>query len=181
MNTLISPEYVEQNAALHAVGNYGVSGHKWAQTVIDFAAALSAGSILDYGAGRCTLHQSFQQLMKQRKIAWHVHWRNYDPAIPDLAHRPQPADLVVCGDVLEHVEPECIDAVLDDLQVLAKRAVFLVIATRPAKKTLSDGRNAHLIQEPYSWWLPKITERWDMINFNNEGGEFTVVGVAKSC
>jgi hypothetical protein len=29
-------------------------------------------------------------------------------------------------------------------------------------KVLSDGRNAHLTQQPMEWWLPKIWERFDI-------------------
>jgi len=32
----------------------------------------------------------------------------------------------------------------------------LRIDTLPARKTLPDGRNAHLIQESQDWWLSKI-------------------------
>ena len=48
-------------------------------------------------------------------------------------------------ELMEHIEPECLEEVLDNLQWLSLKAVFLVIATRPAKKMLADGRNAHLI------------------------------------
>ena len=30
-------------------------------------------------------------------------------------------------------------------------------------ETLPDGRNAHLIQQPYTWWQPKIKQRFDMV------------------
>ena len=33
----------------------------------------------------------------------------------------------------------------------------------PAGKVLSDGRNAHLIQEPTSWWLEKFIKYFDII------------------
>jgi hypothetical protein len=82
--------------------------------------------------------------------------RNYDPGIPADSALPAPADLVVCTDVLEHIEPEHLDAVLAHIFRLAQRAVFLQIALFPAKKTLPDGRNAHLIVQPANWWLDKI-------------------------
>lgn len=33
----------------------------------------------------------------------------------------------------------------------------------PAGKVLSDGRNAHLIQKPTSWWLTRIVRRFEVI------------------
>lgn len=179
MTTLISDHYVKQNAALHAVGNYGVSGHKWAQTLADMVSQTKLYSIIDYGCGQRTLQKAFDALCDGHEIADWITWQNYDPAIPELSDHPDPAAIVVCGDVLEHVEPECLEAVLDDIESLAQRVVFFVIATRPAKKILPDGRNAHLIQQPYDWWIPKLAARWSILNFHNEGGEFMVMGMTK--
>lgn len=149
--TLYTPEYLAQNKALHALGGYGTSGHSWATDVAHVHRSIKAESALDYGAGQQTLSMALPDL----------NIRGYDPAIPEISEPPEPADLVICTDVLEHIEPECLDAVLDDLRRLTIRAVFLVIATRPAKKTLPDGRNAHLIQAKAIWWMPKLMSRWD--------------------
>jgi 2-polyprenyl-3-methyl-5-hydroxy-6-metoxy-1,4-benzoquinol methylase len=65
---------------------------------------------------------------------------------------PEPHDIVACTDVLEHIEPDCLDDVLKDIRRCTKKVAFLLIATRPAIKVLADGRNAHLIQQPYTWW-----------------------------
>ena len=60
--------------------------------------------------------------------------RYYDPAIPIWTDRPEPAEMVVCIDVLEHIEPDFLESVLDDLaRVTAKIGVFTV-ATGPAQK-----------------------------------------------
>jgi hypothetical protein len=37
----------------------------------------------------------------------------------------------------------------------------------PAAKILSDGRNAHLIQEPSSWWLPKLTKYFEILHLQS--------------
>ena len=71
--------------------------------------------------------------------------------------------MVVCIDVLEHIEPECLDDVLDDLQRLVIKYGFFTIHTGPAQKVLPDGRNAHLTQEPLSWWNEKLESRFTMI------------------
>lgn len=92
--------------------------------------------------------------------------REYDPAIPGKDARPEPADLVVCTDVLEHVEPECIQSVVDDIHDLTLKCVYLAIHTGPAIKTLQDGRNAHLIQEGPVIWLIRLGSSWDIMNLN---------------
>lgn len=70
--------------------------------------------------------------------------------------------MVACIDVLEHIEPAFLEAVLDDLCRLTEAILFATVDTGPAVKVLSDGRNAHLIQEPMSWWLPKFWKRWQL-------------------
>lgn len=119
-------------------------------------------------------------LAKNLKAAHKLQYQAYDPGVPRFSKEPLPAQMVACIDVLEHIEPEYLDRVLDHLSALTEGVVFLSIDTGPAQKVLSDGRNAHLIQQPMSWWLPKVFERWDVqtVQLASESG-FFVVGMAK--
>ena len=148
---LITEEYREQNAKLHEDEFYGISATIWAGRVKQLCEALQTHDVLDYGCGKRKLEE---------KLGWDI--ANYDPAIPGLDEAPQEHDIVACIDVLEHIEPECLDDVLDDLQRVTKRMGFFLIANRPAMKILPDGRNAHLIQEDLRFWMPKILSRWDV-------------------
>lgn len=165
---LLSPEYRELNQKLHEKGNYGISGQRYANAVMSLCNGFGTNDVLDYGCGQRTLENALGFEIK-----------NYDPCIPGLETTPEPADIVACTDVLEHVEPYYLDAVLDDLARLTKRAGFFVIANRPAKKFLEDGRNAHLIQEPYHWWRPRLASRWRILSHHDLPGEFMVVVVPK--
>ena len=78
--------------------------------------------------------------------------REYDPAVPGKDAEPQPADLVICTDVLEHIEPDCLNDVLDHIRQVSLKYAFVNVSTRPAVKFLQDGRNAHLIIQPADWW-----------------------------
>jgi len=162
---LATESYRALNRQLHEERpDYGALGVKWAAQVQDIARAVDAKTILDYGCGKGSLGRALSHLLVM----------NYDPAMPGLDATPDPADLVVCTDVLEHIEPDCLNAVLDDLKRCALKAIFMTVATRPAKKFLPDGRNAHLIQEPLRWWLPKIVERWDLRMLNAIADEFAL-------
>jgi hypothetical protein len=66
--------------------------------------------------------------------------------------------MLISTDVLEHIEPEFVANVLQHMDSLFTRVAYLLIATCPAKKSLPDGRNAHLIQEEPDWWRPLILE-----------------------
>ena len=169
---LITDNYLEQNKNLHGEGNFGVSGYKWATTVEWITQHHKIQHILDYGAGQQTLKKALLQKLS-------VVVECYDPAIPELSNCPAQAELVTCTDVLEHIEPDNIDTVLDHIQSVASRFVFLVIPTGPAAKTLSDGRNAHLIQQPVHWWLPKLIKRFDLISLNNVSSDIVFFASTK--
>ena len=81
---------------------------------------------------------------------------NYDPCIEGLDFPPVPHEVVACTDVLEHIEPELVENVLSELRRLTKKVALLVINTGPAKKTLADGRNAHISMHPEYWWMDRI-------------------------
>lgn len=147
---LITPRYAALNAELHArVPTYGTGGHRWAKYVTALARKAGATSVLDYGAGKCSLAAALSDsgLLVS----------NYDPGVPGLEARPVPADIVVCGDVLEHVEEECIRWVLADIVSLARKAVVLSISCRVGNKTLADGRPAHILVRPKAWWAYLLT------------------------
>lgn len=129
---------------------WGASGYSWANVVKGFAEQLGAKSILDYGCGRGTL--------KQAMAGWDV--REYDPGIIGKDVLPEPADLVVATDVLEHIEPDKLGHVLTHIRGLARKGVFLNIAMGPAKEVLADGRNAHLIQQQPKWWDEQLAKAW---------------------
>lgn len=132
--------------------------------------------LLDYGcASGCNL-------AKNLKVKHKVTYQAYDPGVPRFSKPPVPAEMVACIDVLEHIEPEFLDNVLDDIHRLAQAVVFLSVTTCAAFKTLSDGRNAHLTQQPMSWWMPKFFERWDIQTMQGiSEHSFFVIGSAKAC
>lgn len=126
---------------------------------------LSTQDLLDYGCGKSTLANNLPFSIQQ-----------YDPAVDKYKALPSPADIVVCTDVLEHIEPELIDNVLAHIASVMKRAAYLVANTRPAVKTLADGRNAHILLRPPKWWCEKMYEHFEPITFvNNDGNVVFIV------
>jgi hypothetical protein len=152
---LITPGYVALLRDLHAQPRgFGASGRKHVDAVLAFAAETGSLSILDYGCGQGTLGAAL------RAKGWGGKLHEYDPAVPGKEALPEPADLVVCSDVLEHVEPDHLEAVLGHIRSLARRAAYLYVSTQPAHKVLGDGRNAHLIVAAPEWWRARIC--WDI-------------------
>jgi hypothetical protein len=170
---LISPDYLQQQQKLHENDNYGVASLQYAPLVSEIVNRLEVQHLLDWGCGKGRL---FQNLKADHKMTLQA----YDPAVERFASPPVPAEMVACIDVLEHIEPEFLDNVLDDLVRLTEAVAFLTVHTGPAVKVLADGRNAHLTQQPLEWWMPKIWDRFDIHTVQVTGEHaFYVIAYAK--
>lgn len=163
----ITPDYADLNRKLHeSSAKWGTGSWRWAQDVLDLREQHGAETVLDYGCGKGKL-----------KIAldspdWMA---EYDPAIEGKQDKPAFVDMVVCTDVLEHIEPDLIDNVLTDIRKTATKVAFLVIATRPAKAVLPDGTNAHKIIQNADWWRAKLAETFFIASFDHVSGELKAV------
>lgn len=169
---MISESYRQQQIALHRDPSYGVASLQYSGLVAAVAVKYGVREMLDYGAGKCRLSHA---LARDRSMPVPFHVVNYDPAIIGLDKAPDPAPLVACIDVLEHIEPEHLNAVLDDLKRVTLRVGVFTVHCGPALKVLSDGRNAHLIQRPPTWWLPKLLERFELAQFTRDAHGFFVI------
>jgi hypothetical protein len=167
---LISEDYRRMQQELHRNPNYGVASVHYAPIVAQVMETTGINEILDYGAGKGRLGLTLEDIRATPIVIHH-----YDPAIPQWSQPPQPCDLVVCIDVLEHIEPDLLDNVLDDLKRVTARLGVFTVHTGAAEKVLADGRNAHLIQKPASWWLPKFMERFELSKFNRLPEGFWIV------
>lgn len=93
-----------------------------------FIERFKAESILDYGCGLTTALDHLS-----------IPVQKYDPFVPEHNKYPEePADLVVCYNVLNVVEDEFFDRVVQELLRFSKKAVVVSIMTpgfynRPAK------------------------------------------------
>jgi len=168
-STTISAEYLALQKHLHGNPNYGVASLSYAPVIADIMRRTKAKSLSDYGAGKCNLQRG---LTSSGLV--NFEYFPYDPAFPDYGD-PKPADLVCCIDVFEHIEPEFVDAVINDVARITVWLGFFSIATGPAIKTLADGRNAHLIQKPSSWWLPRLCTFFEVAHLTRVAHGFWVI------
>lgn len=169
---MISEAYRQEQERLHINPDYGCASESYAPMISHMINKLGVTQLLDYGCGKARLMDSLQ-------VGHKMTFQCYDPAIPAFSSLPVPMQMVTCIDVLEHVEPEYLNAVLDDLVRVTENLGFFTIATEPAEKTLSDGRNAHLIVQPMEWWFPRLSERFDIQTIQVFEGGFYVIVFAK--
>jgi hypothetical protein len=168
----ISRPYQREQQVLHENARYGRASIAFAPLVRALAKAGRCASISDYGAGKCRLSAALGDHLAG------IDYRPYDPAFPEYGPA-RPADLVACIDVLEHVEPSLLESCLDDLGRVTEKLILLSVHTGPARKFLSDGRNAHLIQQPADWWVPQFERRIDVLHVRHVRKGFLAIGCAK--
>lgn len=167
--TKITDSYRLLQEQMHMDPDYGMASVSYAPIVSEIVNRLGIAQLLDYGAGKARLFQNL-------KVDHDMQLQAYDPGVPDFAGEPVPMQMVACIDVLEHVEPECLDAVLDDLVRVTQVIGFFTVCTEPAQKTLPDGRNAHLIQRDLAWWLDRIMTRFELQTLQQmQNGFFLIV------
>ncbi len=168
----ISAEYLKLQTELHKNPNYGVASLSFAPTVAEIIKNNGIKTISDYGAGKKNLLLGLNQLGVTLDDYY-----PYDPVFPEYG-RPRAAELVCCIDVLEHIELDSLEAVLKELASITTHLGFFSIHMGPAAKVLSDGRNAHLIQQPSSWWLPRLCHYFDilhLVSHNMMGKGFWII------
>lgn len=166
---LISDEYCRLNAEMHEkIPDYGVQGREHFIDIDTMAKSMGTNDILDYGCGKGTLAMHFPFTIQQ-----------YDPAIPKHSEMPEPADIVVCTDVMEHIEPDKLENVLNHLKSLTKKLFYSTICTELAVKKLPDGRNAHLIVQSPAWWFCKLEEYFEVINYRRADNHILAVCIPR--
>jgi len=120
--------------------------NRWQDKVERLYHQTNSKSVIDYGCGIMASLSEFSDL----PII------NYDPGVPAYSQLPPPADLVVCLDVLEHVEPDCMEHVLNHVILLAQKALFVTISTQESTKLLPNGAPWHCFVRDKHWWREKL-------------------------
>jgi len=160
--TLLSPEYQKLLEETHqkSHGEWGATACKRILEIADYATRHGTpDTMLDYGSAGGKM----QANMRRRNVLPNTEIIEYDPGYPDKADSNVPCDFVVCIDVLEHIEPACLDDVLQDLHRCMKDKGLFDIAMFQAHCKLADGSQSHLIVEDQHWWKEKLVEYFNIL------------------
>lgn len=149
---MISEEYKKLNVLLHNQNKGYGDGRpdKWGEVALDLINKYNAKSFLDYGCGK-------GNLVKHLENITNLIVNGYDPCVPEFDNSPEPADIIFCVDVLEHIEEDKIQSVLEHILSLIKKAFFAHVTLTPSNKVLPDGRNAHILLKPEKYWDEMFT------------------------
>jgi len=154
MTKYASEQYIQQLRVLHGDirRSRGFGGKfKKVKPFEKFLEKHNPSTVLDYGCGKGTMLYTYREMYP------HIEFDGYDIAIDEFTKISKDSyDVVFSNDVLEHIEPEYLANVITHISQLSSRFIWLRIDTKPAKKILKDGRNAHLILETQPWWESKL-------------------------
>lgn len=118
-------------------------------TVIDFGCGTGRGAAkIARRTGATVLAIDFVDRCMDADVEG-VEFRQHDLAQPLKLERP--ADYGYCTDVMEHIPPEQVEAVLANI-VSSARRVFLCISTVEDRMGALIGEPLHLTVQPPSWW-----------------------------
>ena len=147
----------------------GFSLIKWIPEIKAVIKKNNSKSIIDFGCGKA---MAYKEQIDYKNITypnikkfWNLDEITlYDPGVKEYNLYPKKkADGIICTDVIEHITNEDVIKFIEELYLLSKKFVFLVIATKPASKYFEDGRNIHLTL--------KSDNEWNMV-FNDFKNKF---------
>jgi 2-polyprenyl-3-methyl-5-hydroxy-6-metoxy-1,4-benzoquinol methylase len=167
MSNLISENYTTQLKELHSNSEaFGAGGItvKHYSLIKDMVLKNNIDSILDYGCGKGHFIEYAQANLLNVRV------EGFDVASDKYAKLPNiKFDMVVCLDVMEHVEYGALSHVLNEIRKRTGRIFICSVANYPAKKMLSDGRNAHVTQLPFAYWFNLFSGFFKVMKFQITG------------
>lgn len=137
------------------------------------------GTLIDFG---CGTGRATQRLRQEGFDVLGVDIANncLDASVPFeqacLWEKEFKAKWAYCCDVLEHIPPEFVDKVLDNMKT---DNCFLHVHLKEDKFGKRIGEKLHLTIETHEWWLDKISKRWNIIDHSTDGHTSLFYGVKK--
>lgn len=155
-NDTIGLDYKEQLRKEHDGSKWGSTGFRYSGEAIErLVHRYRPSTGLDYGCGKGEVSVNVVD----------VDWTNYDPGIPGIDEKPpygKKFDIVVCTDVMEHVEEQYVDEVIKDLMKYTGTVLFVDIACYLTGKTFGEGpykgQDLHITVMSPDLWIARFEE-----------------------
>lgn len=167
MKELASDAYAQQLRQLHQASQQFGVGHvtsKHYPVIKNLIQKKDLASVLDYGCGKGHFLKYARETFPDMRI------EGFDVASDEYATLPEGLfDLVLCLDVMEHVEFGALSNVLSEIRSRVGRIFVCSVANYPAGKKLPDGRNAHVTQLPFSNWFSVFSTYFRVDQFLRTG------------
>lgn len=138
---------------------YGATNH--GRDAIELVANLNPGYVVDLGCGR----NEWVKMLRERLpgvradgVDFAFDEADIKAPMHQLPLADNCADVVTAFDSLEHLLPDEVDAVLDEIaRILKPGGTFLASICYHPSKTKVNGEGLHPTAQPESWWKAKLT------------------------
>lgn len=153
-------EYRDDHASAHAHSALKLFGPPADATIIDFGAGAGYASRVFLDAGLRVTAIDIAVNSMAPDIAARVPliignlWEMKVSAV---------ADWGFCCDVMEHIPPACVGAVLRFIRASTKRATYFSVSLRPDGCGRLIGETLHLTVQPVEWWIETLRCEWSMV------------------
>ena len=125
-----------------------------------------SASIVDLGCGRAELSKHFERYTGVDVSAFAVGENRKDrrgqfhhSSLHDLSCLVGlEFDAAVCSDVMEHIPPDKVDAVLQSIAGVCSKVWAFNVSCRPSGTIGPQGENLHLTVQSPEWWQAKLAE-----------------------
>jgi hypothetical protein len=156
LENLVSNEYRALIEERHSKWDGMWGGHidSKIKFIYKYALEYDCKSILDYGAGSRHFIKGINTQYPNHSFIIN----EYEPGRKELAKDPPVSDMIVCLDVMEHIEPEKLDKVLEHINNKVNKIMYFNICTIASYGTFPNGQNLHLIIENKDWWIEKLSK-----------------------
>jgi len=158
---MIAERYTEIHRQNPAFGSSGIECPVRRAFLVELARLQGLGvvtSFFEYGCGKGKLIEAIRQRFPGSRV------EGYDTAVPKYKSYPNERfDVVLCLDVLEHIEPSDISDCLSRLRKSTAKICLLLIDHQLATQWLSKHENSHVNLAPPDWWLMKVREHFPVL------------------
>ncbi len=153
----------------HAAYRQVSPGELTAQVFIDVVKPIAGYRIVDYGCGTGRGSKAIRELSNCEVIQVDFadncrdrDCKDFSFLVCDMTKQiPILADYGYCTDVMEHIEPENVDIVIENIMASCGKC-FFQISTVPDVCGELIGQQLHLTVQPYEWWM----ETFNRLGFN---------------
>ena len=160
LSELISEEYramIQENTKCMPWGGEVIGS---VPRIYEYALEYGCKSILDYGSGKSDFLNTLNELYPDHQFKVN----QYEPARTEFQMNPEASDMTVCVDVMEHIEPKKLEAVLDHIADKTNKILYFKVCLVPSFNEFKNGQNLHLIIENKDFWLDKLSKHYNLDN-----------------
>lgn len=151
------PEYRDDHVTAHAREAVTAMGARRGESIIDFGSGAGFASAWLQDAGFNVLAMDIAANAMEPSLRGRI-----PILIGSLWNMPVQvaADWGFCGDVMEHIPTDRVDAVLRFMRASIRRAVWFCISIRPDGCGVLIGQTLHLTVQDGDWWVRELQRHW---------------------